>query len=229
MMLWGFITRFFMGHSDWVAQSFGLLLAAVLLWDVLFRAQLGVSLPFFEELYSRNLGNLFVSPLRAHELVLALVSISLVRTLIGVGTAALLAIPLYHYSIFSLGFPLTVFFANLLVMGWALGLMVCALVLRFGLGAESFAWAAVFALAPVSGIYYPVDVLPEWLRPVAAILPASHVFEGMRSVLLNQGFRWDLLFNAVALNVIYLAAGGLLFLMAFRRARRYGTLLHIGE
>lgn len=229
MLLWGFITRFFAQHSDWLSHSFGLLLAAVLLWDVLFRAQLGVSLPFFEELYSRNLGNLFVTPLRVQELVLALLSISLVRTLIGVGTAALLAIPLYHYSLFDLGLPLLAFFANLLVLGWALGLMVCALVLRFGLGAESLAWAGVFALAPVSGIYYPIDVLPVWLQKVAWMLPASHVFEGMRTVLLEHRFRWELFGYAAMLNVLYLVAGGWLFGRAFRRARRTGSLLHVGE
>jgi ABC-2 type transport system permease protein len=229
MILWGFITQFFMGHSQWVAQASGLLLAAVLLWDVLFRAQLGVSLPFFEELYSRNLGHLFVSPLRAHELLLSLLAISVLRTLIGVGVAALLAIPLYHYAIFDMGIPLLAYFTNLLVTGWALGLVVCALVLRFGLGAESLAWAGVFALAPVSGIYYPIDVLPGWLQPVAAGLPVSHVFEGMRATLLGSGFRWDLFLNAVALNGAYLAFGGGLFLLAFRNARQTGALLHIGE
>jgi ABC-2 type transport system permease protein len=135
MILWGFITRFFTGHSDWVAQASGVLLSGVLLWDILFRAQLGVTLAFFEELYSRNLGHLFVSPLRPSELVLSLIGISLIRTVIGVGTAVLLAIPLYHFSLFSLGLPLIAFFANLLALGWALGIIISALVLRYGLGA----------------------------------------------------------------------------------------------
>ena len=89
MILWGFISQFYATNSSWVAQASGVLIAAVLLWDVLFRAQLGVSVVFFEEMYSRNLGHLFVSPLRPHELVLALLSISLMRTLVGVGAAAL--------------------------------------------------------------------------------------------------------------------------------------------
>jgi ABC-2 type transport system permease protein len=66
-----------------VAQATGLFIAAVLLWDVFFRGQLGVSLAFFEEMYSRNLGHLFTSPLRPYELAIALVIISLLRTLIG--------------------------------------------------------------------------------------------------------------------------------------------------
>ncbi len=229
MILWGFITQFFSGHSEWVAQAGGLLLAAVLLWDVLFRSQLGVSLPFFEELYSRNLGHLFVSPLRPWELVAALLGISFIRTLIGVGTAALIAIPLYHYSIFELGLPLLAFFANLLVMGWALGIMVASLVLRFGLGAESLAWVAVFALAPISGIYYPIDILPSWLQPVAYAMPSSHVFEGMRAVLLEQRFDATHFFAAIALNAAYLLAGMALFIKVFHLARRRGLLLNIGE
>lgn len=229
MILWGFITRFLVTNSSWVAQASGVLIAAVLLWDVMFRGNLGVSLSFFEEMYSRNLGHLFASPLRPYELVSALLLISLLRTSIGVGGAALLAIPLYGFSIFDLGLPLLAFFTNLLVMGWSIGLLVSALVLRYGLGAESLAWVAIFAVAPISGIYYPVSVLPGWLQPIAAGLPSSHVFEGMRSVLFDGRFRVDLLLNAIALNAVYLAVAVSVFLWVFRTARRKDLLLHIGE
>lgn len=229
LVLWGFISQFFASHSSWVAQASGVLLAGVLLWDVLFRGQLGVSLGFFEELYSRNLGHLFVSPLRPHELIGALLVISLIRTIVGVGGAALLAIPLYDFSIFSLGAVLLAFFFNLLVMGWAIGLMVAGLVLRYGLGAESLAWVAIFAIAPLSGIYYPVSVLPEWLQTLAWGLPASHVFEGMRAVLFEHRVEGGRLVTALGLNVLYLLSGAGLFLYAFRSARQRGTLLHVGE
>jgi ABC-2 type transport system permease protein len=229
MILWGFITLFLVQHSTWVARASGILLSAVLLWDVLFRGQLGVSLSFFEEMYSRNLAQLFVSPLRPYELVAATLLISLIRTLIGVGTAAALAIVFYRYSIFSMGLPLLAFFSNLLVMGWAIGLMVSALVLRYGLGAESLAWVAIFAVQPVSGIYYPVSVLPDWLQRVAAALPSSHVFEGMRAVLIEHRFPSGQLMAAAGLNAAYLAVGIAVFLYAFHVARRRGLLLHIGE
>ena len=229
MILWGFITQFFVGHSSWVAQATGVLIAAVLLWDVLFRGNLGVSVSFFEEMWSRNLGQLFVSPLRPYELIAALVTMSLIRTVIGVVPAALLAIPLYHYSVFALGLPLLAFFVNLLVTGWVVGIFVSALVLRWGLGAESLAWVAVFALAPLSGIYYPVDVLPGWLQPVAWALPSAYVFEGMRAVLLDGSFRLDLIAAAVGLNLLYLAAAAGVFLHTFQVARRRGLLLQMGE
>jgi ABC-2 type transport system permease protein len=229
LILWGFISKFFVEHSSWLAQASGVLMAAVLLWDVLFRAHLGVSLAFFEEMYSRNLGHLFVSPLRVTELVSALLAISFLRTLIGISGAALLAIPLYNFSIFGLGLPLLGFFANLLVMGWSIGLLVAGMVLRYGLGAESLAWVSIFAIAPLSGIYYPVSTLPEWLQPVAWLLPSSHVFEGMRQLMFGQVMRADLMWQAIGLNLVYLAVGTGFFLLAFHSARRNGLLLRVGE
>jgi ABC-2 type transport system permease protein len=229
MVLWGFITVFLMNHSSWIAQASGVLISAVLLWDVLFRGQLGVSLVFMEEMWSRNLGHLFVSPLRPGELVAALLTMSLIRTLIGVGGAALIAIPLFHYSIFEMGLPLLAFFANLIVMGWAIGLAVSGIVLRHGLGAESMAWIAIFAVQPISGVYYPVETLPAWLQYAAHLLPSSHVFEGMRAVLFDHQFRIDLLLNALLLNAVYLAGGIAAFLAYFRVARVRGQLLHVGE
>lgn len=229
MILWGLINRYLAGSGEWLPQAAGLLIAAALLWDVLFRAQLGVSVVFFEEMYSRNLGNLFVSPLRPYELALALLAVSFLRTCIGVGAAAGLAILLYRYSIFDMGLPLLAFFANLLAMGWAIGLMVVALVLRYGLGAEGLAWAVIFAFAPLSGIYYPITVLPGWLQTVAWSLPSSHVFEGMRAVMREHVFLTQHFLSAVWLNLIYLMLGLGLYLFTFRVARKRGLLLQMGE
>jgi ABC-2 type transport system permease protein len=229
MILWGFTSQFLMTNSSYVARAGGVLLAAVMLWDVMFRGQLGVSVSFLEELWSRNLGHLFVSPLRPYEWVLSLLAMSLVRVAIGVAPAALLAIPLYHYSIFTLGTPLIAFFVLLLVMGWGLGLVIGALLLRHGLGAESMAWLAVFLLAPASAVYYPVSVLPVWLQYVAWSLPSAHVFEGMRAVMFQGVFRLDHFFAALALDVVYTVFGAVVFLFAFRQARERGALLQTGE
>ncbi len=229
MVLWGFITRFFMTDSTVLGQAAGLLISGVLLWDVLFRSQLGVSVVFFEELHSRNLGHLFVSPLRPWELIAALLVISMLRTLIGVTAAAVLAVWFYDYHLLDLGLALIGFFANLMAMGWAIGLLVAALVLRQGLGAESIAWVAIFALAPICGIYYPIATLPDWLQAVAWAMPASYVFEGMRAVLLEQTFRLDLLLWAIGLNLLYLGIGIAVFIGTFHVARRRGLLLQTGE
>lgn len=229
MILWGLITQFLVTESVWVQQAGGALIAGVLLWDVLFRGQLGFTLVFLEEMWSRNLGHLFVSPLRPIEMVMAFMLMSLIRTLIGVGSAALIAIVLYHYSIFDMGLALVAFFASLIIMSWSLGMVVSALILRFGLGAESLAWFLVFALAPASAVYYPISVLPDWVEYIALALPSAHVFEGMRAVLIEHEFRLDLLRNALLLDAAYLAIGIASFLFAIRVARRRGLLHQVGE
>ena len=229
VILWGFLTLYLAQNSSLFVQAFGVLLSAVLLWDVLFRGQLGVSMSFLEEMWSRNLGHLFVSPLRSYELLASLMTISLIKTVIGIAPASLLAYAFFDFSIYSLGLPLIGFFLNLIVMGWAIGLVMAGLVLRYGLGAESLAWVAVFALAPLSAIYYQVAVLPPWVQPLTFILPASHVFEGMRAILIDGVYRPDLMWAASALNVFYLIAGSLGFLAFFRRARALGLILNLGE
>jgi ABC-2 type transport system permease protein len=229
IVLWGFISKHFTGEVSGAVEAAGALLAAVLLWDILFRGQLGYAISFLEEMWSRNLGQLFVSPLRPHEMIIALTTISLIRTLIGVLPAAFLAIPLYAFSIFDLGLPLLAFFVNLMVTSWALGLMVTGLLLRVGLGAESVVWMVMFLIAPVSAIYYPVSVLPDWLQAVAWALPTAHVFEGMRAVLFDGVFRLDLLAGAMLLNLFYFALGVVIFMWSFRAARQRGLLHQTGE
>ena len=229
VILWGFITQFFMTHSTWLAQAGGVLIAGVLLWDVLFRSQLGVAVSFLEEVWARNVGQLFVTPLQPYELMLSLATMSLLRTLIGTVPAALMAIPLYAFSIFTLGVPLLAFFVVLIMFGWAMGLAVSGCIMRYGLGAESLAWLAIFALAPLAGIYYPIATLPHWLQPVAWALPMSYVFEGMRAVMFSHVFRSDLMLEGLALDVIYILLGGAAFLGFFRIARRRGLLLQMGE
>lgn len=229
MIMWGFMTEFLLRSESPVLKASGMLIAAVLLWDVMFRSNIGVAISFLEEMWSRNLAQLFASPLRPYEWAVSLLTISLVRTLVGVLPAALLAIPLYSYSIFEMGLPLIAFFANLMIFGGAIGLAVSGLILRYGLGAESLAWVGIFAIAPISGIYYPIDTLPHWLQPVAWLLPSAYVFEGMRAVLADGVFRTDFFVAAMLLNLVYLIAALSIFLYIFRVARARGLLLKVGE
>lgn len=230
MILWGFITLFLAGQSGWVAQAAGVFLSAVLLWDTLFRGQLGVSLCFLEELYARHLGHLFVSPLRPGELVVANFLVSLLRVLIGVGGAAILAIPIFHFSIVdALGWALIPFFAVMMLFGWAIGLIIAGLVIRLGLGAESLAWAAIFFIQPFSAVYYPIDTLPPAVRWIAYLLPSAPVFEGMRAVLVEHRFDGVLFAQALALLAVWLVVGAVAFMLLFRSARRHGLLLQSGE
>jgi ABC-2 type transport system permease protein len=153
----------------------------------------------------------------------------MLRTLIGIIPAAILAIPFFGVSVFDMGFPLLAFFMNLVLCGWAISLVVTGILIRYGLGAESLTWVLPFLIAPVSCIYYPVETLPQWLQSIAACISTSYVFEGMRSLLLQGELKLDLLAWAFSLNLLYIAIGFTCFMAAFRSARRHGLLLQVGE
>ncbi len=230
MCIWGFTASFLTGRIGGTAATAGAaLMGGVLLWEVTLRSQMGLSISFLEEIWSRNLGHVFVSPLRPHELVLALIGMSFLRMVIGVAPAVLLAWLLYAFNLFTLGPALILFFVNMMVMGWWVALGVVSLILRHGAGAEPLAWGVLFGMAPFSAVFYPVSVLPAFLQPVALALPAAHVFEGMRGILLDGVVRGDHLIAAVGLNILWLGAASLLFARQFHQARVRGALLSIGE
>jgi ABC-2 type transport system permease protein len=140
-----------------------------------------------------------------------------------------LAIAFFGFNLWSLGLALAVFFMNLILTSWAVGIFVAGLLLRNGLGAETLAWTFMFLLLPLACVYYPVSVLPEWLQYVAWSLPPTYVFEGMRALIIDKVFRGDLMVQALALNAVLMAAAVVAFLMLLRSARRHGTLLQGGE
>ena len=189
---------------------------------------MGMSITFLEEIWSRNLGHVFVSPLRPFELVAALVGMSAIRMCAGVLPAALLAWALYAFNVFAMGPVLLLFFLNLMVMGWAVALAVISLILRHGAGAEALAWSVLFGLTPFAAVFYPVSVLPQALQWVAFAVPASHVFEGMRAALGGM-IAWDQLGWAFAMNMLWLLGASWIFRRQFKVARTRGALMMIGE
>jgi ABC-2 type transport system permease protein len=200
-----------------------------MLWDMLFRGQLGFSISFLEEMYSRNLSNLLISPLRPLEFVMSLMIMSLIRLAVGMIPVSILAIFFFGFNLWGLGFGLVAFFANLMLTGWAVGIFVSGLLLRHGLGAENMAWSIMFLLLPLTCVYYPVTVLPEWLQVIAWGLPPTYVFEGMRALVLDQVFRADLMLQALAINIVLFALAIFAFLAFLRSAREIGSLLAGGE
>jgi ABC-2 type transport system permease protein len=229
LLVWGFLQLYLSQNAGFFARASGMFIGAVLLWDILFRGQLGFSVSFLEEMWSRNLGNLMISPLRPIELVAALMIMSVVRLAIGMVPVTLLAIALFNFNIYAMGFGLAAFFANLMLTSWSVGILVSGVLLRNGMGAESLAWTLMFVLMPLTCVYYPVATLPAWLQHVSWALPPTYVFEGMRALVIDHVFRSDLMAQALGLNALYFAAAVAAFLQLLKSARRHGSLMQSGE
>jgi ABC-2 type transport system permease protein len=229
MLMWGFLQLYLAQNAGFFARAGGTFIGAVLLWDILFRGQLGFSISFLEEMWARNLGNLMMSPLRPLEFVAALMIMSVVRLAVGMVPVTLLAIGFFGFNLYSMGFALAAFFLNLILTSWAIGILVSGLILRNGMGAESLAWTIMFIFLPLTCVYYPVAVLPGWLQPIAWALAPTYVFEGMRALLIEHVFRADLMLQALALNALYFIAAVVAFLALLDSARRTGSLMQMGE
>jgi len=229
MFTWGFLQYYIAQNAGFFARASGTFIGAVLLWDILFRGQLGFSLSFLEEMWARNMGNLMMSPLRPFEFITALMVMSVVRLSIGAVPVTFLAIAFFGFNLYGLGLALVAFFLNLMLTSWAVGIFVSGLVLRNGLGAENLAWSIMFLFMPLTCVYYPVTTLPVWLQPVSWALPPTYVFEGMRALLIDYTFRPDLMLDALGLNALLFAAGTFGFLKLLESARRHGSLMQTGE
>jgi ABC-2 type transport system permease protein len=229
LLTWGFLQIYIAQNAGFFARAGGTFIGAVILWDILFRGQLGFSISFLEEMWARNIGNLMMSPLKPIEFVLSLMVMSVVRLAIGIVPVTLLAIAFFGFNLYGLGLALAAFFCNLILTSWAVGIAVSGLVLRNGLGAESLAWTVMFLLLPLCCVYYPTTVLPDWLAVIAWMLPPTYVFEGMRALMIGHEFRADLMLTALAINAVLFTGATFIFMALLRSAQRNGSLVQTGE
>jgi ABC-2 type transport system permease protein len=227
LLVWGFVSLYVGRLRGGGAIAIAYLLGGMILWDIFYRAQQSISVSFLEDVWTRNLINVFVSPVSAAELIAAMLLLGVMKVVVIGFLLAALAIALYAFNIFPYGLALIPSVLNLLLSAWAIGIITMAMILRFGQGAEMLAWAIPFLFQPFSAVFYPVAVLPVGLRPIAWILPPTHAFEGMRSVLRGAGIAWGHVGWALAENVMLLALSAYVFARVMRVAREQGLLMRI--
>jgi ABC-2 type transport system permease protein len=224
IILWGFISRYLNTVASTGVNFISSLLGAVLFWDFFTRVMQGVTMAFFEDVWSRNFINVFATPLLISEYLTGLVLTGVSTSLVGLIVMLVLATWLFGLPFFSLGLLLLPFLLLLFLFGIALGVLASAMVLRLGPASEWLVWPIPALLSPFVGVFYPLSVLPAWMRAVGRLLPPSYVFENMRAVLSGHDYSGSglLLGSGLALLDILLAAW--LFAYVYRYAVRSGLL-----
>jgi len=229
LVIWGFITMYLVKYQPQVPGFVTFFLGALILWDMLFRSQQGITISFLEELWARNLMNLFASPLTPAEFLASTIAMSIFKVTCVSFVMGICAWLFYDYNVLVMGLWLLPFVLNLVITGWIIGVLTTSLIMRFGQEAEILAWSLVFLFQPISCVFYPMEVLPMWLQAVAWINPAAHVFEGMRVVLNGAGVPLAHLAWAGGLNGILLIGAVLLFYKTFAYCKVQGSLVRVGE
>lgn len=227
LLIWGFFTLYLKEVQPDVPTLVRMLLGALIFWNFIHRSQQAVSIAFLEEVWERNLLNIFVTPIRLSEFLLATVLIGFIRLLL-IGTVVTASSFLFfHFNLFSFGLSLVPFVVNLFFFGWILGLIATSIILRFGQSAQVLAFALTILLQPFAAVFYPVGVLPTFLQPLSLSLPATHVFEGMRAVILSGRLPLSNLLPATILNIIWFVGGVTLFFRMFDYVRERGQLMKL--
>ena len=228
LLVWGFLTIYLQKQGmGGVPGTVAFLIGGMILWDVLFRSQQGVAISFLEDVWTRNLLNVFVAPVRTVEYVAATCVVGLIRAAVTLILLAVVASAAYGFHLVDFGFALLPFLANLMVFGWFLGMVSTALIMRWGQAAESLAWAVPFFLQPLAAVFYPVSVLPLWLQPIAKTLPCTPIFEGMRAVLAGHPTPWWQIQSACLLNLVWGALAAWFFAANLRHVRKIGLLVKV--
>ncbi len=229
LLLWGFITLYLYKNGMGALNIPALFLGALIFWNILIRAQQGLTVSFLEDIWARNLLHLFISPLSIYEYLIGLIMYSLLKAFIASSIMSLLSLFLFDFNFWDQGKYVFYLTFALILFAWSIGLITMALILYFGQEAEILAWALALLFLPFSAVFYPVSVLPPLFQKIAQFVPPSHIFEAFRYLLLKKVLLKEALIKGYILVTVYFMGSLGVFLFTFRLAKKEGKLIKIGE
>jgi ABC-2 type transport system permease protein len=224
IVLWGFITKYLNSVSSPGIDFVPALLGAVVFWNFFNRVMSGVTMAFFEDVWSRNFLNIFASPLQTSEYLLGLIASSIATSAIGLVGMLAIAIAAFGFSFAAYGAMTAVLMLVLFLFGIALGIVGCAIVLRLGPAAEWFVWPIPAVLSPFAGVFYPLATLPEWMQLIALLMPPAYVFEALRAIVAGTPPSFSDIAISLGLAVLYVLGASWIFVRVYRHAVRTGLI-----
>lgn len=222
LLLWGLTSRYIVATGTGSNTIILALLSGIILWIFPWRGQYEITVSLLEDLWNRNLVNLFATPILFSEWVISVMLIGIVKSAVSFAFASLIAILLYATSIYTFGLLLLPWAGLLIMFGWVFGFLIASIIMRYGTKIQTLAWMSMAIVSPFAGVFYPISVLPSWAQSVAHWVPASYVFEAMRAVIAGAPMPMSALIWPVILCAIYLT------LALFMLYKSYSAILKRG-
>ena len=192
--------------------------------------QLDVVYALMFDMWSKSVKHQFVAPVAPWHVVGGAWLMGTLRGVAVFAIQSLTAVLWFGVGPFRSGLgPALLFLAGLLLSAAVVGLVICTLLLTFGLRAEVSAWSGVSLILLICGVYYPVSVLPAPFQWLAGAVPITYFLEAFRA---HHGFapvHVEPLGRGFGLVGLYLVLGYLTFTAAMGRARRSGMLLKLSD
>lgn len=221
VIVWG-VTSVWLGSGSSSVSLAGTILTGLILWNIIWRSQSEVSRNLIDEIWNNNLVNLFSTPLSVGEWIVGVLSLSLMKMTFTVSIISTVIMLLYKVNIFNLGWWLIPFFVGAVMSGWWVGFIAAGIVIRWGPKVQTVVWTLPGILLPFSVVFFPLALLPSFLRPISYILPTTYIFESMRSVLIAGTIDWHYIVLSFGLNILYLTLAMVWFLASFKDSLQKG-------
>jgi ABC-2 type transport system permease protein len=221
IVLWG-ITSVWLQKQSGNPHIVTMILTGLILWQIVFRVNLETAKGLFEELLNHNVVNLFSTPLTLAEWIVGMMLMGIINMVLVLFCCTVAAWLLYGINIFVLGWSLIPFIISLLISGWFIGFLICALLIYWGLKAQDFVFTVGWIFSPFSAIYYPLDVLPAAVQTIGRCLPMTYIFEAMRQKLQTGTYPSHFLVVSFSLNIVYLLLSLLFFQYMFEKSKKKG-------
>lgn len=224
LIIWGLTSAYISKISENLTPLLFLIVSGLSFWLLVEKSQYESNVALLEEIWSRNISNIFISPLKFWEWIIGVTVIGVFKSLITLITAFTVAFILYKINFFMYGFYLIPFILLLLMTGWWVSFLITGAILRYGTRVQSFAWNLVFILVPFSGVYYPAHSLPESAQKISAILPTTYVFEGIRQIVIHHSLNIQNLYISFFLNMVYISLSLLFIKRSYDKMIKKGML-----
>lgn len=221
VIVFGLIAQYLVGTDDKILGQY--LVMGLLLWEIVRINQFSLSLNPLWNIWSRNLSNLFITPLSKGEYLLSQMISAALKSFIILVINACIAALLFDFNILELGFSNIIFyFASLSLFAWSVGLMIMGIIFMFGTRIQALAWGLIFLFQPVMAVFFPVEILPRILQLVAYFLPPTYIFEAARAQMVHSPVDSQLLLFSTIQNIAYFALSLYIFDKMFKISQRRG-------
>lgn len=222
LLLWG-LTFFYIESTNPEISLSKVIIGALIFSSFLYSVQRDFTMGFLQEVWDRNLYNIFAAPLKKEEIIIGSSITTIIKTMLLVVITTLTAYTFFDFNFLDL-FPLLLGgLTTVTLFGIFFGMLTTSFIFHFGSQVQTLVWSGLAVIMPLLCIYYPVTALPEVLHPLAWALPPTYVFEYVRAFINTQTIPslvdW---ITPTLLNFFYIGLASWYFNSTFKKAHRRG-------
>lgn len=221
VVIFGLISLYLIGGGQSEAGDY--ILLGMILWQVIWVISYSVATGSMWNIWSKNLSNMFVSPLTVAEYMAAHFFSGCIKAVILLLIAWGGSVWIFDFNLLDIGLPVLVLVCLLFsIFAFAVSLAVLGLIFRYGTRIAALSWSLITVFQPIAATFFPLEAMPNSLQIVARLLPPTYGFEAARHALVDRSIDWNMLGMGFVLSALYCALCIAAFMYLYRGSRNSG-------